>query len=63
MKVADGYVTFCQNFKYLGTWVSYSHYGDYDITKQVTAANTAMGYLGEFWGDPHVDMYLKYMIF
>ena len=59
MKVADGYVTFCQNFKYLGTWVSYSLYDNYEITKQVAAANAAMGSLGRFWDDPHVDMYLK----
>ena len=33
VKVADGNVTFCQNFKYLGTWVSYSLCDEYDITE------------------------------
>ena len=33
VKVTDGYVTFYQNFKYLGTWVSYSLRDNYKITK------------------------------
>ena len=48
VKVADGYVTFFQHFKYLGTWVHYSLRDDYDITKRVAEANTSMGALGEF---------------
>ena len=57
VKVAYGYVTFCHHFKYLSTWVSYSLCDGYEITKRVAAANTAMGSLRNFWGDPHVDMY------
>ena len=56
VKVADGYVTFCQNFKYLGTWGSYSLRDDYDTTKQVIESTTAMVSLGKFWDDPHVNM-------
>ena len=63
MQVADGYITFCKHFKYLGTWVSYSLRDDYDISKRIAAANAAMGALENFWIDDHVDMYSKYMIF
>ena len=63
VKVADGYVTFFQHFKYLGTWVHYSLRYDYDITKRVAAASTAMGALRKFWYDHHVNMYSKYMVF
>ena len=59
VKVADGYVTFFHNFKYMGTWVSYYLSDDYYITKRLAAANIARGYLGRFWDDPHVDMYSK----
>ena len=61
--MADGYITFCKHFNYLGTWVSYSLRDDYDISKRIAAANAAMGDLKKFWIDDHVDMYSKYMIF
>ena len=63
VKVAYGYVTFCHHFKYLSTWVSYYLRDDYNTTKRVAAANTTMGSLGKFRDDPHVNMYLKYMVF
>ena len=63
MQVSDGYITFCKHFKYLGMWVSYSLWDDYDISKRIAAANAAMGALEKFWIDGHVDMYSKYMIF
>ena len=63
MQVADGYVTFCKHFKYIGTWISYSLHDDYDISKHIAAANSSMGALEKFWIDDHVDMYSKYMIF
>ena len=56
MQVADGYITFCKHFKYLGIWVSYSLRDDYDISKRVAATNAAMGALEKFWIDDHVDM-------
>ena len=57
MQVADGYITFCKHFKYLGTWVSYSLRDDYDISKRIADANAAIGTLEKFWIDDHVDMY------
>ena len=63
IQVADGYITFCKHFKYLGTWVSYSLWDDYDISKRIAAANAAMGALEKFCIYDHVDMYSKYMIF
>ena len=63
MQVADRYIAFCKNFKYLGTWISYSLRDDYDILKRIAAANAAMGALENFWIEDNVDMYSKYMIF
>jgi len=33
ISVADGTVTVCLHFKYLGSWISYSLRDDYDATK------------------------------
>jgi hypothetical protein len=43
--VADGSVTFCQHFKYLGSFVSFNLCDNYNIEKQVAAATQSMGAL------------------
>ena len=43
VKNLDGYIIFCDIFKYLGTLVPYSLCDNYDITKQVAVANAATG--------------------
>jgi hypothetical protein len=56
--VADGSVTICQHFKYLGSFVSFNLCDDYDIKKQVTAATQSMGALKN-----NLDIWSKYLFF
>ena len=39
IEIADGYVTFCRTFKYLGSRISYNLQDDADIEVQPAAAN------------------------
>lgn len=61
--VADGYVTFCCKFKYLGSRISYSLPNDDNIEARLAAANQIMGPLKEVWRNPHLDTYSKYHLF
>ena len=61
--VADGYVTFCRTFKYLGSRISYNLRDDADIEARLAAANQSMGALKEVWRNPHLDTYSKYLLF
>ena len=45
--IADGYVTFCRTFKYLGSRISYNLRDDADIEARLAAANQSMGALKE----------------
>jgi hypothetical protein len=62
-EVADGYVTFCRTFKYLGSRISYNLRDDADIEARLAAANQSMGALKEVWRNPHLDTYSKYLLF
>ena len=53
-EVADGYVTFCHTFKYLGSRISYNLHNDADIEAQLAAANESMG--KDVWRNPHLDI-------
>ena len=61
--VADGFVTFTRHFKYLGSYVSYNLRDDYDIETRIAAASASMGALKNFWDNPHVELYSKYLLF
>jgi len=61
--VADGCVTFCRTFKYLGSRISYNLRDDADIEARLAAANQSMGALKEVWRNPHLDTYSKYLLF
>ena len=41
--IADGFVDFVKHFKYLGSYVSFDLTDDFDIDKQIAAANKLMG--------------------
>jgi hypothetical protein len=45
IRIADKYITFFQQFKYLGSHISISLCDDHDIEKRVTAATQAIGAL------------------
>jgi hypothetical protein len=62
-EVADGYVTFCHTFKYLGLCISYNLCDDANIEARLAAANQSMGALKEVWRNPHLDTYSKYLLF
>ena len=55
--IADGYITFCRTFKYLGSRISYNFRDDADIEVRLAAANQSMGALNEVWKNPHLDTY------
>ncbi len=61
--VADGYVTFCQHFKYLGSYISFSLIDGYDIEQQLTSANQPMGAPMSVWDSPHLEIWSKYLLF
>ena len=61
--MSEGFVTFCVNFKYLGSWLSFSLRDKYDAGRIIGAVNALIGALDEFWRDHHVDIYSKHMIF
>jgi hypothetical protein len=61
--VADSFVSFTQTFRYLGLPISYNLRDDDDITARIAAGNASMGALKELWGNPHLDMYNKYLLF
>ena len=61
--LSEYFVTFCVHFKYLGSWLSFSLCGYYDVERRIGQANSLMGALEILWKYHHVDMYSKYIIF
>ena len=61
--VKDGFFAFCQHFKYLGSWISFSLREDHDIKNRLAAANASMGAMSKIWDDNHVETYSKYLMF
>ena len=59
----DGFVTFFQHLKYLGTWISFSLHDDHDDAKRLPAANASMGAISKIWDDNHVNTYSNYILF
>jgi hypothetical protein len=63
IKIADGYVTFCKHFKYLGSYVSSNLTDDFDIDTRIAAASKSMGALKSVWDSPHLEIWSKYQLF
>ena len=61
--MANGNVTFCSHFKYLGSWVSFSLRDDHDVAKRIASANASMGAMAYFWDNGYVNVYSKYLMF
>ena len=53
--VKDGLLSFCQQFKYLGSWIPLSIREDHNIAKRIAATNDYMGAMYNIWNDDHVD--------
>ena len=45
IKMRKGHIAFCKNFKYLGSYISYSMKYDYDIQLGLISIKSAMGKL------------------
>ena len=61
--VADGFVSYTKHFKYLGSYISYNLRDDFDVEARIAQASASMGALKNFWDNPHVDLYSKYLLF
>ncbi len=61
--VADGHVDFVKHFKYRGSYISFDLMDDYDINKNIAAANKSMGSLKHFWNNPYASLRAKQLIF
>ncbi|EJK75783.1 hypothetical protein THAOC_02485 [Thalassiosira oceanica] len=62
--VKDVFVTFTMHFKYLGSFISYNVWDDFDIDLRIKKAGQAMGALRHFFfNNKHVDTYSKHLIF
>jgi hypothetical protein len=55
---ADSFVSFTPTFQYLGLLISYHLCDDDDITSK-----SLMGALKKLWGNPHLEVYNKYLLF
>ena len=56
-------ITFTRNFKYIGSYISYSLKDDYDIEHRISQDSSAKGALNNFWIDNTVDNISKDLIF
>jgi hypothetical protein len=45
----DGFVTYTETFKYLGSWLSFTRRDDTDVERRIASATKAMWSLGEFF--------------
>ena len=61
--VKNGYVTFTQSFRYLGSLISYNLYDNEDITARVAASTASMEALKEVGQNTHLNIYIKYLLF
>ena len=59
----NGYVSFCLNFLYLGSWISYDLNDEHDSKVRIKKANSTMGALHIFWSVLEVDTHAKYLIY
>ena len=58
-----GIIMFTRNFKYLGSWISYDQYNNYDVEFRIKKANQAMGTLNILWNSDQVDICAKFNIY
>ena len=61
--MADGNVTFCSRFKYLGSWLSFLLRENHEVAKRIASVDASMGVMASFWDDDHVNLYSEYLMF
>ena len=54
--VANGNVTFCPHFKYLGSWISFSLRENHDMAKRIASVNASMGAMASFCDENHASL-------
>ena len=59
----EGYVDFTKDFLYLGSSSSYDLRDDQDIQRRISRASRSMGMLKNFWDNPFIDLYTKYLFY
>ena len=59
----DGFVTYTENFKYLGSWISFTLRDDIDIERRIASATKAVGALEEFFDRKEISIRAKYLVF
>ena len=50
--LTDGFVDYCNNFKYLGSHISFDLYDDFEINLRLAAAFRQFGQMKNVWNDP-----------
>ena len=61
--VRDGYITFTQHFKYLGSWISDTLQDDYELDIRLKRAKGQMGSLKPFFRCPGIELATKYKVY
>ena len=61
--VRDGYKTFTQQFKYLGSWISDTLQDDYELDIRLKRAKGQMGSLKPFFRCPGIELATKYKVY
>ena len=61
--VADGYIDFTDEFKYLGTTISKDLRENREIQLRIAKAAKSMGALRHFFNNKHVNLRTKYLIY
>ena len=59
----NGFFTFTNNFRYLGSYISYNLRYYFVVEARIIFATKAMVDIKIFWYNKHVDVYSKYLIF
>ena len=49
--------------KRYGSYIAYNLRDDFDVESRISSASASMGALKNFWDNPHVDLYSKYLLF
>jgi len=63
IKVSNGFITFSNFFKYLGSIVSYNLQDEREVASRIASASREMEMFHSLWKCSEVELYSKYLIF